>query len=109
MAFTVPLHPNPREGLLQGPLEPVDIGENSPFSLYILCAKFIVQNIKQIRLKGQCKLPAEVCDNLIEVTLLLLSAFRSPPQSSLSLSLSLSLIARYSAKMANCAVRSSTG
>lgn len=63
--ITISIRPELYGSFQQGSFEPTDLLENGPQKLYVLCLKFIVKNI--IRFDFECRIPSDICDNLIEV------------------------------------------
>lgn len=66
----VPL-PNFKPGIF----EPIDLDDSTPLSLFLQCAIYIVKNPNL--LASPIKLPAEVGDKLLEVSLLFLFFYTS--------------------------------
>ena len=49
----------------QGIFEPEDLSNSAPLSLYLLCTKYIINNVAVVKVR--CNIPTEISENLIEV------------------------------------------
>lgn len=56
---------SPPDSLCRGIFEPEYLSDSSPLSLSLLCAKYVIENIQTVPFKHV--LPAQVCDDLLEV------------------------------------------